>query len=104
MAVKVIYFFDATTKQFDHSELVDSSVTIPENATDIRPADGLYTPLTFNGTEWTGSTREAWLAAQPAPVAPVAPTPTAEQLMINSLGQQVAALTAKLATQSGGAK
>lgn len=99
MAVKVIYFFDATTKQFDHSELVDSSVTIPENATDIRPADGLYTPLTFNGTEWTGSTREAWLAAQPAPVAP---TPTAEQLMINSLGQQVAALTAKLAAQTTG--
>lgn len=91
MAVKVIYFYDATTKQFDHSELVDSSVTIPANATDIRPADGLYTPLTFTGTEWTGSTREAWLAAQPAPVAP---TPTAEQLAIAALTQQVVKLSA----------
>ncbi|KRM92786.1 hypothetical protein [Loigolactobacillus rennini] len=65
MAYKLIYFYD-NNKQFDHSELVDAATTVPANATDIRPTDGLYEPRTFNG-KWVGVTREEWLKNQPAP-------------------------------------
>lgn len=97
MAAKLIYFYD-DQKHLDHSELVDETAVVPTGATDIRPADGLYEPLTFTGTEWVGVTREEWLANSPEQPAPV---PTAEQQMINALGQQVAALTAQLAAQGG---
>lgn len=101
MAAKVIYFYDPKTRVLDHSQLIDSEVALPDNSTDVRPADGLYTPITLNadGLAWSGVTREEWLAAQPAQPAP---TPTAEQQMINALGLQIGQLTAELAAQKNG--
>lgn len=77
--MKLIYFYN-DQRQLDHSELVDDDYQLPANATDIRPQDGLYEPLSFTGTEWVGVTREEWLANQPEPE-PVEPT---EQDKINA--------------------
>ena len=77
--MKLIYFYN-DQRQLDHSELVDDDYQLPANATDIRPQDGLYEPLTFTGSAWTGVTREEWLANQPEPE-PVEPT---EQDKINA--------------------
>lgn len=77
--MKLIYFYN-DQRQLDHSELVDDDYQLPANATDIRPADGLYEPLSFTGTEWVGVTREEWLANQPEPE----PTQPTEQDKINA--------------------
>lgn len=77
--MKLIYFYN-DQRQLDHSELVDDDYQLPANATDIRPADGLYEPLTFTGSAWTGVTREEWLANHPEPE-PIEPS---EQDKINA--------------------
>lgn len=91
MAQKQIYFFD-TQKHFDHSELVAADAVVPTNATDIKPADGLYEPLTFTGSEWTGVTREEWLDNRPDedPV-----EPTDQEQVIAKLTKQLAQATAQ---------
>lgn len=77
--MQLIYFYN-DQRQLDHSELVDDDYQLPANATDIRPADGLYEPLSFTGTDWVGVTREEWLANQPEPE----PTQPTEQDKINA--------------------
>ncbi|WP_125607241.1 hypothetical protein [Lapidilactobacillus bayanensis] len=77
--MKLIYLYN-DQRQLDHSELVDDDYQLPANATDIRPQDGLYEPLTFTGSDWTGVTREEWLANQPEPE----PTQPTEQDKINA--------------------
>lgn len=89
MAQKQIYFYDGQ-KVFDHSELVDADAKVPANATEVRPADGLYEPRTFNGTEWVGVSREEWLKNRPEQE-PL--EPSAQDKMIADLTKQLAKAT-----------
>jgi hypothetical protein len=104
MAEKVIYLFDETSKEFQGSNLVEGDYTLAAGETEIAPEQGLYQPATFDGTKWVGNDKETWQAAQDAQTAAylkehpeLAPKPSSEQLMINTLGQQVASLTVQLA-------
>lgn len=100
---KAIYTFDASNT-FTGSKLVDDSYKLQSGETEVKPADGLYTPITWNGTTWVGTDQVTWQAAQDAVQAeylkanPV--TPSAEQLAINTLGQTLASVTAQLAQAS----
>jgi len=120
MMKRVIYFYNAQTKVFDHSEiLMDDKAPVPTTGTNkagealgvttVKPADGLYTPIIWNGNAWLGTDEKTWQSQQEERQAdqkanPAAPT--AEQQMINALGLQVASLQAtvtKLTTTNGGA-
>lgn len=84
----------ATAYAFDPTQnnLYTGSVIIPEgqelkaNQTFVKPKDGLYWPLHFNGVEWVGITKEEYEKEHPAPTMPVSAT----TLAMNALGEQVA--------------
>lgn len=110
MMKRVIYFYNAQTKVFDHSEiLMDDKAPVPTTGTNkagealgvttVKPADGLYTPRHFDLSkqEWLGVTREDWAAKLPEPE-PVKPTET--QLAIAQLTQMVTGLMAKEAANN----
>ncbi|KRM08908.1 hypothetical protein FD16_GL002215 [Paucilactobacillus suebicus DSM 5007 = KCTC 3549] len=83
---------------------MDDSYTLQSGETEVKPVDGLCTPITWNGTAWVGTDQATWQAAQDAAQAeylkanPV--TPSAEQLAINTLGQALASVSAQLTSVS----
>lgn len=106
---KVVYLYDSSNT-FTGSKLVDDNYVIQASETEVKPVDGLYTPITWNGTAWVGTDEKTWQAQQEAErqanqkANPV--TPSSEQQMINALGLQFASLQAtvtKLTTTNGGA-
>lgn len=46
-------------------KLIDTDMFDKDIYTDIRPTDGLYEPIYFNGKEWVGSTYEEWREDNP---------------------------------------
>ena len=83
----LMYQFDTDTKEF--VGVIESDKPV-DNATEVRPDDGLYNP-TWDGKEWVGMTLESFAKSNPA--VPADPTP--EQLMIAQLTLKVAKLEAK---------
>lgn len=120
--MKLLYFYDEKSKQYDHSELFsdltdetnsdNSSKSLhtlpnllPDNATLVAPTNGLYEPITWDGTAWNGADKDEWLAAHPVPV----PDPTAEQAMImqqatdiTQMKQMIMSQASQIATLSKG--
>lgn len=90
--MKAVYTYD-NNNVFNGSKIVADDYTPSGNETFIKPIDGSYEPIKWNGSGWDLSTQADYLAAHPAP----AVEPTAEQLMINVLGQQIGTLTTQLA-------
>lgn len=98
--MKVVYVFDASTKAFVETKIVDEEYQLQSNETLVAPISGdgtgLYDPV-WNGTTWNSLTKEEWLAKQPANDGPnIKSGPTeAEQLqaqqvvMIADLTKQV---------------
>lgn len=86
MTQKQIYFYDQN-RVFSGSDMIDSDAELPVNATDIKPVSGLYQPITFDGAQWVGVSREEWLASNPDDI-PDYPT---------SQDKSIAALTAQTA-------
>lgn len=112
--MKAIYLYDTTSREFKGSKTIDDDNYVAQaGETEIKPTDGLYEPVTWNGSTWVGTDKEVWQAAQDAEQAELlkehpelAPQPTAEQQMINALGLQIVSLQAtvtKLTTANGGA-
>lgn len=98
--MKVVYVFDASTKAFVETKIVDEEYRLQSNETFVAPISedgtGLYDPV-WNGTTWNSLTKEEWLAKQPANDGPdIKSGPTeAEQIqaqqvvMIANLTKQV---------------
>lgn len=86
--MKQVFFYDESN-HFDHVELVKDNAELPANATFVQPTSGLYEPMTWNGTTWTGATKEEWESNQPKP-SPEAPS--ANQQFQAQLALQVADL------------
>jgi hypothetical protein len=111
---KAVYMYD-DNNQFTNTKLVEDDYATTAGETEIKPIDGLYEPIAFDGTKWIGTDKAVWQATQDAAYQEylkehpeLAPHPSSEQQMINALGQQVASLTARLAqtnttTSDGGA-
>lgn len=47
-------------------EVIDGVADYPDEYTEIQPPDGLYQPISFDGTKWMGTSYEQWLADKPA--------------------------------------
>lgn len=98
--MKVVYVFDASTKAFVETKIVDEEYQLQSNETLVAPISedgtGLYDPV-WNGTTWSSLTKEEWLAKQSANDGPdfISGPTEAEQLqaqqvvMIANLTKQV---------------
>lgn len=97
---KAVYLYDSSN-MFTGSKLVDDNYVIQASETEVKPVDGLYTPITWNGNTWVGTDQATWQASQDtAQVERLKENPvtlSAEQLAINELGQQLASVSAQLA-------
>ncbi|ANK59805.1 hypothetical protein [Loigolactobacillus backii] len=98
--MKAIYLYDTTSREFQGSKLVDDDYVAATGETEIKPTDGLYEPITWDGAKWNGTDQAVWQAAQQAKYKAYikehpedAPQPTAEQ-------QQLAELIKNNAQQS----
>ncbi|WP_436704210.1 hypothetical protein [Lactiplantibacillus plantarum] len=119
---KTLYFYNASTKIYDHSELVDVSDKVPDkvtnesgevlNVTTIRPDDGLYTPRKFDteNQTWLGTPKEEWLAAHPVPAPEPSEQDKTNAVLMLQIAQNKAAqdqfnaqAMLAIATQNGGA-
>lgn len=110
--MKAIYLYDTTSREFQCSKLVDDNYVAATGETEIKPADGLYEPVTFptdDATAWLGTDKEVWQAAQDAANQAylkehpeLAPQPIAEEKQLSELikvNSQQAALNAQLIKQ-----
>ena len=107
--MKELYFYDKTTKEFLGSNVVADDYIVSDGETEIKPADGLYDPITFDGTKWNGTDQAVWQAAQDAKQAEflkthpeLAPQSTSEQQQLSELiknNAQQSVLNAQLIKQ-----
>lgn len=82
----VVYEFDPTKDNvYTGTSYIPQGAVLASNQTFVKPADGLYQPMRFNGTTWVGTPKEEWEKAHPAPVA----KPSETTLAMNALGQQL---------------
>lgn len=106
---KVVYVYDQASREFQGSKPVDDNYVVQVGETEIKPVDGLYEPITWDGVKWNGTDQAVWQAAQEAKQAELlkthpelAPQPTVEQKqlaeLIKSNAQQMA-LNAQLIKQ-----
>lgn len=64
----IAYEFDTdNNNQYTDPVMIPEGQVLAANQTFVKPKDGLYWPIRFNGTEWIGITKEEWEAAHPAP-------------------------------------
>lgn len=109
---KVIYMYDQTSREFKGLKTIDDdNYVVQVGETEIKPTDGLYEPIVFkdDSTEWAGTDKEVWQAAQDAEQAEIlkehpelVPQPTAEQQQLSDLikgNVQQTALNAQLIKQ-----
>ena len=107
--MKAIYLYDTTSREFKNSSMVDDNYVVQAGETEIKPDNGLYEPVTWNGTAWVGTDQAVWQAAQEAKQAELlktnpelVPQPTVEQQQIADLiksNAQQMALNAQLIKQ-----
>lgn len=64
----VVYEFDPTKDNvYTGTNYIPQGAVLASNQTFVKPADGLYQPMRFNGTTWIGTPKEEWESAHPAP-------------------------------------
>lgn len=64
----VVYEFDTTKDNvYTGTSYIPQGAVLASNQTFVKPADGLYQPMRFNGTTWIGTPKEEWESAHPAP-------------------------------------
>ncbi len=64
----VVYEFDPTKDNvYTGTSYIPQGAVLASNQTFVKPADGLYQPMRFNGTTWIGTPKEEWETAHPAP-------------------------------------
>lgn len=93
----VVYEFDPTKDNvYTGTNYIPQGAVLASNQTFVKPADGLYQPMRFNGTTWIGTPKEEWEKAHPAPeqkpsAAQIAQATTIKdiaQLKVDHSGQQ----------------
>lgn len=93
----VVYEFDPTQNNlFTGVNMIPQGAVLAANQTFVKPADGLYQPMRFNGTTWIGTPKEEWEAAHPAPeqkpsasqIAQANTLKTVAELQVAHTGQQ----------------
>ena len=52
---KYVYIIEPTDKSWLTTKSVEDDYKLSENETFVEPADGLNTPILFNGTSWEGA-------------------------------------------------
>lgn len=83
----IAYEFDTDNNyQYTGPVMIPEGQVLAANQTFVKPKDGLYWPIRFNGTEWIGITKEEFEKAHPAEPIPVSQS----TLALNALGQQFA--------------
>ena len=108
--MKAIYLYDTTSREFKGSKTIDDDNYVEQaGETEIKPVDGLYEPVTWDGSKWVGTDQAVWQAAQDAAYQEylnehpeAAPQPTAEQKQLSDLiksNAQQMALNAQLIKQ-----
>ena len=95
--MKPIYLFDQITKKFVGVTLIADSDVVSENATAIKPTDGLYDP-TWNGKDWVGKTLDEFVKDNP----PADPEPNQQEQINVALTQELAQTKAELKTANDG--
>lgn len=95
--MKAVFMYDTVTRIFKGSKLVDDDYIVQAGETEVKPTDGLYEPITWDGAKWNGTDQAVWQAAQQAKYEAYikehpeeAPQPTAEQQALTVLAQQIA--------------
>ena len=107
---KVVYMYDQTSREFKGSKLIDDDNYVAQaGETEIKPTDGLYEPVTWTGTDWIGTDKAVWQAAQDAKQSEIlkehpelAPQPTSAEKQLSELikvNAQQAELNAQLIKQ-----
>lgn len=90
------YRFDtANNNIFAGIDLIPQGSVLATNQTFVKPEDGLYQPMRFNGTIWIGTPKEEWEKSHPAQV--VKPTVKQQQNALTMV--DIAQLKASYATQ-----
>lgn len=84
---KAVYSWDKDN-HFDTIKLVEDDYQLASNETFVKPEDGLYEPITWNGSTWVGTAKEDWEAAHPATPA----EPSEGDQALNALGLQIAGI------------
>lgn len=64
VVTKVIYTYDKDSKVFTGSDFILDSQELTEGQTVVEPEQGLYQPMTFDGTKWVGTDKDAYDAEQ----------------------------------------
>lgn len=104
----LIYTYDTSSNVFTGSEYVDADHTLTVGETDVAPENGLYSPITFNGTKFVGvsaeaheaqieKNRQAYLATNPVPNVPENEQITQLQELVMSQSADIAQLKQELA-------
>lgn len=90
--MKAIYLYDTASREFKGAKLVDDDYVAIAGETEIKPTDGLYEPITWDGAQWVGTDKAVWQAAQDAAYQEylkehqeATPQPTVEQQQIAEL-------------------
>ncbi|MGM9908913.1 MAG: hypothetical protein ACI31O_03640 [Limosilactobacillus vaginalis] len=82
----IAYEFDSEQDNlYKGVAFIPQGAVLAPNQTFVKPQDGLYQPMRFNGIEWVGTPKEEWDKAHPAPVT----KPSETTLAMNALGQQL---------------
>ena len=57
--MKAIYLYDTTSREFKGSKTIDDDNYVAQaGETEIKPVDGLYEPVTWDGSKWVGTDQE----------------------------------------------
>ena len=96
--MKYLYEYDPETKVFTHQIFEVEDDQSIENTTDIKPEDGLYEPIIFDGKKWSGITQEEFIEQNP----PEPQEPTDQDEIIANITKQTASAiqVAKLAQEA----
>ncbi|MEK1316043.1 hypothetical protein HCY06_00215 [Limosilactobacillus fermentum] len=94
--MKLVWKYDLATKGLigNGIEVADDYV-LQDGETFATPEEGLFPPITFNGTEWEGVTFEDWLKANP-----VIPEPSKLQQVMMWQSQQIVLLQSTMMSQN----
>lgn len=93
----VVYEFDPTQNNlFTGVNMIPQGAVLAANQTFVKPEDGLYQPMRFNGITWIGTPKEEWEKANPAPeqkpsasqIAQANTLKTVAELQVAHTGQQ----------------
>ena len=88
--MKLVWKYDLATKGLIGNGVeVADDYPLKDGETFATPKEGLFPPITFNGTEWEGTTFEDWLKANP-----VTPEPSQLQQVVMQQSAQIVQMQA----------